>query len=181
MLGDRGYDAEAIRQGLCARRIIPFLAKRNTEHGSGLGRWRWVVERTFAWLNQFRRLRVRYEKRADIHEGFLALVAFSSAGGFLTDGSLSFVRRSSLNYEDPGVRSPHGVWGAVVPRGPVRVTPLFPASLHLERGTRGTHERTGRCPRRPGYREGIRAGGCATVAATSATAAAGYLGSNAQA
>jgi hypothetical protein len=32
-----------------------------------------VVERTFAWLNQFRRLRVRYEKRADIHEGLLLL------------------------------------------------------------------------------------------------------------
>jgi len=73
VLGDRGYDAEAIRKGLLARHIIPFLAKRNTEHGSGLGRWRWVVERTFAWLNQFRRLRVRYEKRADIHEAFLAL------------------------------------------------------------------------------------------------------------
>jgi Transposase DDE domain len=55
------------------RGIIPFLAKRNTEHGSGLGRWRWVVERTFAWLNQFRRLRVRYEKRADIHEAFMYL------------------------------------------------------------------------------------------------------------
>jgi transposase len=55
--------------------LIPdsFLAKRNTEHGSGLGRWRWVVERTFAWLNQFRRLRVRYEKRADIHEAFLSV------------------------------------------------------------------------------------------------------------
>jgi hypothetical protein len=26
----------------------PFLAKRNTEHGGRLGRWRWVVERTFA-------------------------------------------------------------------------------------------------------------------------------------
>jgi transposase len=39
----------------------------------GLGRWRWVVDRTFAWLNQFRRLRVRYEKRADIHEVFLSL------------------------------------------------------------------------------------------------------------
>jgi Transposase DDE domain len=62
-----------IREGLRARRILPLLAKRNTEHGSGLGRWRWVVERTFAWLNQFRRLRVRYEKRADIHEAFLAL------------------------------------------------------------------------------------------------------------
>jgi len=73
LFGDRGYDAEAIRQGLRDRRIIPFLAKRNTENGSGLGRWRWVVERTFAWLNQFRRLRVRYEKRADIHEAFLAL------------------------------------------------------------------------------------------------------------
>jgi hypothetical protein len=42
------YDAESIRQGLRDRRIIPFLAKRNTEHGSGLGRWRWVVERTLA-------------------------------------------------------------------------------------------------------------------------------------
>jgi transposase len=55
------------------RRIIPFLAKRNTEHGSGLRQWRWVVERTFAWLNQFRRLRVRYEKLADVHEAFLSL------------------------------------------------------------------------------------------------------------
>ena len=71
--GDRGYDAESIRQGLRVRKIIPLIAKRNTEHGSGLGQWRWVVERTFAWLNQFRRLRLRYEKRADIHEAFLSL------------------------------------------------------------------------------------------------------------
>ena len=61
VFGDRGYDAAAIRQGMRARRIMPWLAKRNTEHGSGLGQRRWVVERTFAWLNQFRRLRVRYE------------------------------------------------------------------------------------------------------------------------
>jgi transposase len=40
---------------------------------TGLGRWRWVVERTFAWLHQFRRLRVRYDKRADIHKAFLSL------------------------------------------------------------------------------------------------------------
>ena len=73
VVGDRGYDAEAIRVGLRVRHVVPLLAKRNTEHGSGLGRWRWVVERTFAWLNQFRRLRVRYEKRADIHEAFLSL------------------------------------------------------------------------------------------------------------
>ena len=38
-----------------------------------LGRHRWVVERTFAWLNRFRRLRVRYERRADIHLAFTLL------------------------------------------------------------------------------------------------------------
>ena len=42
-------------------------------HGSGLGTQRWVVERTIAWLHQYRRLRVRYERRADIHEAFLRL------------------------------------------------------------------------------------------------------------
>jgi len=50
-----------------------LLAMRRTAHGSALGRWRWVVERTFAWLSQFRRLRVRYDKRGDIHEAFLSL------------------------------------------------------------------------------------------------------------
>jgi transposase len=56
-----------------ARHIEPWVAMRRTTHGSGLGRWRWVVERTFAWLNQFRRLRVRYDKRGDIHAAFLSL------------------------------------------------------------------------------------------------------------
>jgi transposase len=36
---------------------------------SGLGRWRGVVQRTLAWLHQFRRVRVRYDMRADIHKG----------------------------------------------------------------------------------------------------------------
>jgi transposase len=84
VLGDRGYDAQSIRQGLRVRGIVPVLAMRNTEHGSGLGHWRWVVERTFAWLNQFRRLRVRYEKRADIHEAFLALGCILICWRFLT-------------------------------------------------------------------------------------------------
>lgn len=75
VIGDRGYDAEAIREGLRMRGISSRLAKRNTEHGSGLGQYRWVVERTFAWLNQFRRLRVRYEKRSDIHQAFLSLAS----------------------------------------------------------------------------------------------------------
>lgn len=73
VVGDRGYDAEAIRYGLRTRGILPLVARRRTKHGSGLGTWRWVAERTFAWLNQFRRLRVRYERRADIHRAFLSL------------------------------------------------------------------------------------------------------------
>jgi len=50
---DRGYDAEAIRQGLRERGIVPLLAMRNTEHGSGLSRWRSVAERRFAWSTSF--------------------------------------------------------------------------------------------------------------------------------
>jgi Transposase DDE domain len=58
----------------CAKRgITPEIARRNTAHGSGLGRVRWVVERTFAWLHHFKRLLVRYDRRAEIHEAFLAL------------------------------------------------------------------------------------------------------------
>jgi transposase len=71
---DTAYDAEAkIRQPLRKRRIIPFIAKRGREPGSGLGKHRCVVEGVFAWLFQFRRLRVRYEKRADIHSAFLII------------------------------------------------------------------------------------------------------------
>src|SRR6516225_1223466 len=71
--GDRGYDSEPHRKELRKRRIQPILAKRNTEHGSGLGVFRWVVERTISWLHQYRRLRIRYERRPEIHEAFLTL------------------------------------------------------------------------------------------------------------
>jgi transposase len=49
------------------------IARRHTAHGTGLGRHRWVVERTFAWLHNRRRLLIRTDRRDDIHEGFLAL------------------------------------------------------------------------------------------------------------
>ncbi|WP_186260278.1 transposase, partial [Burkholderia gladioli] len=53
--------------------IKPVIAKRRTEHGSGLGKYRWVVERTHSWLHNFRRLRTRFKRRAYIHEAFLKL------------------------------------------------------------------------------------------------------------
>lgn len=71
--GDRAYDSNAHRAQLRRRKMEPFLGRRRVAHGSGLGRVRWVVERTLAWLHQFRRLRVRDERRDDIHEAFLRL------------------------------------------------------------------------------------------------------------
>ena len=68
----------------------PEIARRKTEHGSGLGRYRWVVERTFAWLHQFKRLLVRYERRADIHEAFLAIGCCLICFRRLRNSSLSY-------------------------------------------------------------------------------------------
>lgn len=71
--GDRAYHSQPHRKALRQRGIEPVLAERNTKHGSGLGVHRWVVERTLSWLHQFRRLRIRYERRDDIHEAFMTL------------------------------------------------------------------------------------------------------------
>jgi transposase len=73
VLADRGYDHDKYRRELRQRRIEPQIARRHSEHGSGLGRARWVVERTFAWLHHFKRLLVRYDRRHEIHEAFLAI------------------------------------------------------------------------------------------------------------
>jgi transposase len=71
--GDRAYDSQVHRQAVRRRGIRPLLAPRRTPHGSGLGVFRWVVERGQSWLHQYRRLRVRYERRDDLHEAFLHL------------------------------------------------------------------------------------------------------------
>jgi transposase len=73
VVADRGYDHDSHRRLVRERGVRPIIARRKTEHGSGLGRTRWVVERTFAWLHHFKRLLVRYDRRAEIHEAFLAL------------------------------------------------------------------------------------------------------------
>jgi transposase len=71
VIADRRYDHDKYRRQLRERGIKPEIARRQTEHGSGLGRARWVVERTFAWLHK--RLLVRYDRRHEIHEAFLAI------------------------------------------------------------------------------------------------------------
>lgn len=70
---DKAYHSNFREVTLHVKSIEPPLPRRGTNDETGLGRQRWVVERTIAWLRQFRRLRVRYERRADIHQAFLSL------------------------------------------------------------------------------------------------------------
>ena len=55
--------------------IEPHIAKRRTPHGSGLGKVRWVVERTISWLKGLRRLRVRYDRLGVIMDAWTTLAA----------------------------------------------------------------------------------------------------------
>jgi transposase len=84
VFADRAYDSALHRVELKRRGIGSLIARRGVEHGSGLGRFRWVVERTFSWLHQRRRLRVRFERRPEIHEAFLALGCAMICWNFLT-------------------------------------------------------------------------------------------------
>jgi len=70
---DRGYDHDKYRRQVRELGIRPVIARRGTEHGSGLGVYRWVAEAAFALLHWFRRLRIRWEIRDDIHHAFLTL------------------------------------------------------------------------------------------------------------
>ncbi|MFC6090675.1 transposase [Saccharothrix lopnurensis] len=53
--------------------MSPILVRRQTPRGSGLGTLRRVVERGISRLRQFRRLRIRWERRTDVHEAVLEL------------------------------------------------------------------------------------------------------------
>ena len=73
LYADRGYDHDKYRKAVRGKGIHPYIARRGTPHGSGLGIYRWVVERTIAWYHGMKRLRIRWERRDDIHEAFLTL------------------------------------------------------------------------------------------------------------
>jgi len=70
---DKAYDHRNSRAELRRRHIRSRIARRGIDAGTRLGRHRWVIERTFAWLARYRRLTVRDERRADMHQAFLTL------------------------------------------------------------------------------------------------------------
>lgn len=70
---DKGYDYARCRAHLRRRGIKDRIARRGIERNDRLGRHRWVVERTHAWLAAFGKLRTRFERRIDIHVALLSL------------------------------------------------------------------------------------------------------------
>ena len=80
---DKAYDIPRCRAYLRKRGIGCRIARKGIESSERLGRYRWVVERTLAWLARFRRLAVRYERLGDVHLACLdlacALICFRTA------------------------------------------------------------------------------------------------------
>jgi IS5 family transposase len=73
---DKAYDHRRCRAYLRRRGIRPRIARRMVESSQRLGRHRWRIERTGAWLGGFRRLRIRYERSG---ERFYALAMLACA------------------------------------------------------------------------------------------------------
>ncbi len=61
------------RRILGTRGVPPRIAGREIDCSERMGRYRWVVERSLAWLLGCRRLGVQYERRADVLQGLLHL------------------------------------------------------------------------------------------------------------
>jgi transposase len=83
LYADRAYDSEPQREERRNRGIEPKMPKRRTEQGSGLGIYRWVVERTQSWLHNFRKLRLRTDPDGAIHKALVSLGSALICLGFL--------------------------------------------------------------------------------------------------
>jgi transposase len=70
---DKAYHSAKNRAACRRRGILPRIARPGVESSAKLGRHRWKVERTIAWFYGHRRLRIRWERRHDIHLGFMCL------------------------------------------------------------------------------------------------------------
>jgi transposase len=72
---DKAYDHAELRKWLRQRGIAVRIARKGIESSEKLGRHRWVIERTIAWLTGYRRLTLRYERNASHFLAFLTLAA----------------------------------------------------------------------------------------------------------
>jgi transposase len=72
---DTAYDQTALRRWVAAQGIGVRIARKGIESAQRLGKHRWVIERTMAWLTGYRRLTLRYERKAEHFLAFLQLAA----------------------------------------------------------------------------------------------------------
>jgi putative transposase len=88
---DAGYDYATVRETIEAWGYTAHIRPRNEEacqkaHVPGFRARRWVVERTHSWMNRFRRLLIRWEKKTENYLAFIHLacawIAFRAAGLF---------------------------------------------------------------------------------------------------
>jgi transposase len=84
VIADRGYDSDPLRAQL-ARRGVELIAphrinrsKPPTQDGRALRRYRrrWIIERTFAWLGNYRRLAMRWDRSLTIYQAFFHIACF---------------------------------------------------------------------------------------------------------
>jgi transposase len=76
--GDGAYGIKAVIAAAVRRRVQSLLApygEARTEHGSGLGKTRYVVERSLSWMSNFRRLKLCYERFGEHFQAFHELAA----------------------------------------------------------------------------------------------------------
>ena len=88
---DKGYDFQEVRDILAEFGFTAHIRARGEEaqaikREAGFRARRWVVERTHSWLNRFRRILIRWEKKPENYLAFLhfacALIAFRASGLF---------------------------------------------------------------------------------------------------
>jgi transposase len=88
---DKGYDYQAVREILEEFGFTAHIRSRREEaqeikQEAGKRARRWVVERTHSWMNRFRRILIRWDKKPENYIAFLhfacALIAFRAAGLF---------------------------------------------------------------------------------------------------
>lgn len=83
LIADKGYDAAWVRKKLREKGITPFIPKRRKRgeknypsYNEKIKPWyniRWIVERTIAWIGNYRRVATRYERYANIYKAFFQL------------------------------------------------------------------------------------------------------------
>ena len=75
LVGNAAYGSLANRVRCVLRNVVPVLAAPRQVHGSGLGRVRYVVERTLAWFGSYRRIKLCYERWPQHFQAFHELAA----------------------------------------------------------------------------------------------------------